>query len=230
MIRASFWPIVLCILLVSLTRADNSDYSALQLAQIAKEFGETARDRVRQWRAMIATGQNLKESEKLEQVNRFFNQVKFESDSRHWGKADYWATPLETLTTDGGDCEDISIGKYFALREMGVADERMRLTYVKAIDLNQAHMVLTYFKTPGADPLVLDNLLPAIKPASQRPDLLPVYSFNGDGLWLARERAAGKRVGNASRVGLWRELLRRMRKRSTTNNESATTPDNRQEK
>ncbi len=214
MIRVAGWPMLPFILLVSLTLAVAGDYSVRQLEQIAKEFGESAKSRVIEWRKMIVGSRVLDDAEKLEQVNRFFNQVNFESDMRHWGEADYWATPLETLTTNGGDCEDISIAKYFALREMGVADERMRLTYVKAVELNQAHMVLTYFPTPDADPLVLDNLKPAIQSASKRADLVPVYSFNGDGLWLARERAAGKRVGNASRVGLWRELLKRMRNNS----------------
>ena len=77
-------------------------------------------------------------------------------------------------------------------------------------------MVLAYFSTPAAEPLVLDNLVSEIRPYQQRPDLLPVYSFNGDGLWLARQRAAGKRVGGAERIGLWRDLLARMREPAET--------------
>ena len=88
----------------------------------------------------------------------------------------------------------------------------MRLTYVKALKLNQAHMVLTYFETPRSVPLVLDNLDTAIKPALQRKDLLPVYSFNGTGLWLAKAQGRGKKVGQSSRVNLWRDLNARMKK------------------
>ena len=125
---------------------------------------------------------------------------------------DYWATPVEFLATDGGDCEDFAIAKYFTLRALGVPTDRMRITYVKAITLNQAHMVLAYYPSPGAEPLVLDNLIGEIKPASQRTDLVPVYSFNGDNLWVAREmRGQGQYVGSSSRIGLWRGLLERMR-------------------
>ncbi len=81
---------------------------------------------------------------------------------------------MELLTTNGGDCEDFSIAKYLTLRAMGVPDDQLRIIYVKALELNQAHMVLAWYKTPGSDPLILDNLINDIKPASQRNDLEPV--------------------------------------------------------
>ncbi|WP_197479414.1 transglutaminase-like cysteine peptidase, partial [Oleiphilus sp. HI0132] len=81
-----------------------------------------------------------------------------------------WATPLEFLATNAGDCEDFSIAKYFTLREMGIPDDMIKITYVKALELNQAHMVLAYYPTPDAEPLILDNLINEIKPAGQRTD------------------------------------------------------------
>ena len=62
-----------------------------------------------------------------------------------------------------------------------------------------------------ADPLLLDNLIDTIVPAAQRRDLVPVYSFNSEGLWLAKQRGQGELVGDAAQLGLWQELLRRMR-------------------
>ncbi len=38
----------------------------------------------------------------------------------------------------------------------------MRLIYVKAIELNQFHMVLAYYPTPSSEPLILDNINPEI--------------------------------------------------------------------
>lgn len=181
------------------------------LNQIEQTYGQSARQRVISWQELIQSNQDRSVSEKLELVNQFFNQVQFVSDQAHWGKKDYWSTPLEFLVTNGGDCEDFSIAKYFTLRELGVPAEQMRLTYVKALALNQAHMVITFFSAADAEPLVLDNLDGVIKPASQRRDLLPVYSFNGDGLWLAKERSSGRRVGNADRISLWNNLRERMR-------------------
>ena len=46
-------------------------------------------------------------------------------------------------------------------------------------------MVLAYYATPDSEPLLLDNLKPQIKPASQRKDLLPVYAFNNEGIYLS---------------------------------------------
>ncbi|XZG68750.1 transglutaminase-like cysteine peptidase [Chitinibacteraceae bacterium HSL-7] len=154
------------------------------------------------------------ERDKLTEVNRFFNQITFVSDPKHWNRTDYWATPVEMLGSAGGDCEDFAIGKYFSLIRLGVPVDKLRITYVKALNWNpidQAHMVLAYYPEPTAEPLILDNLIPDIKPASQRTDLIPVYSFNGQGLWLAKERGSG-RVGSSDRIGLWRDLTARMGK------------------
>ena len=128
----------------------------------------------------------------------------------HWGVPDYWATPLELIGSNGGDCEDFAIAKYFTLRELGIPDERLRITYVKAYlrasNQVQSHMVLSYYASPDAEPLLLDNLTDAIQSAAQRSDLLPTYSFNAAGLWSAKEREAGRRLGDADTLRAWRNL------------------------
>lgn len=182
------------------------------LSSVEKKYGSTARKRLEDWRGLMESNHNKAEMEKLQQVNQFFNQVMFVSDMEHWSAEDYWATPVEMLATNGGDCEDFSIAKYFTLVEMGVPVSRLKITYVKALSLNQAHMVLTYYPTPGSIPLVLDNLIQEIKSASDRRDLVPVYSFNGDGLWLAKELGLGRNVGGSDRISLWRSLTGRIEK------------------
>jgi len=177
---------------------------------IQKRFGTEAVDRLQQWEKIANSNKNTNNTNKLKLVNTFFNKAKFISDIKHWGKEDYWATPLELLATNGGDCEDYSIAKYFTLREMGVPIEKMKITYVKAVKLNQAHMVLAYYSEPDAEPLILDNLINDIKPASMRDDLVPVYSFNGEGLWLSKIRGQeGKRIGSADKLKNWQDLLTR---------------------
>lgn len=184
-----------------------------QIRAIDQRYGSSAMARVQAWQTLIRRDGDLDTHAKLEAVNSFFNKLPFISDSQHWGVADYWATPVEFLATDGGDCEDFAIAKYFTLRALGVPSTRLRITYVKSITLNEAHMVLAYYPSPEAEPLVLDNLINKIEPASQRTDLIPVYSFNGDNLWVAREmRGQGQYVGSSSRISLWRELLKRMRR------------------
>ncbi len=77
---------------------------------------------------------------------------------------------------------------------------------------SQAHMVLAYYPTPDADPLVLDNLVPEIKPASQRKDLSPVFSFNSEAIWSGVVGESAKGRGNTSQLSRWQDLLNRARK------------------
>lgn len=184
-----------------------------EIEQAKIQYGSQAADRLAEWQELVDKNQNRSEKDKLEIVNDFFNQVRFIDDIIHWQKKDYWATPLEMLATDAGDCEDYSIAKYFTLKALGVSESKLYITYVKAIRLNQAHMVLTYFETPKSVPLVLDNINKRILQASRRTDLVPIYSFNGDGLWLARERGKGRSVsGGTSKLKNWNSLLERLNK------------------
>jgi len=199
-------------LAVSITTAGNSGFSPEFLNRISSEFGHRAKERIVSWQELIERNQGRSEWQTIHTVNDFFNEVRFISDQRHWGRADYWATPVELLSTNGGDCEDFSIAKYFTLLELGIPDERLRITYVKALKLNQAHMVLAYYESPESEPLILDNLINRIKPASRRNDLLPVYSFNGKNLWMSKERGQGRKVaGGSQRINLWRDLNVRMK-------------------
>ncbi|CZF80808.1 transglutaminase-like cysteine peptidase [Grimontia kaedaensis] len=178
--------------------------------KVASFYGERAGKRVAAWRNVVAESADLSETQKLEAVNNFFNQLYFVNDIDLWGKKDYWATPLEFLGSAAGDCEDFSIAKYFTLRELGIDDKKLRLVYVKAIKLNQFHMVVAYYPTASSEPVLLDNIDPEIKKASKRRDLLPVYSFNGSRLWLMKERGKGELAGKSSRLGLWNDLRARM--------------------
>lgn len=200
--------LVLVILIAPVVAA--IEFSDELLAYAEKKFGVEAKNRLLNWQALTNSLSNETELEKVTRINAFFNQTRFISDMKHWGKEDYWATPVEMLITNGGDCEDYSIAKYFSLKSAGVADEKMRITYVKALRLNQAHMVLAYYPEPDADPLILDNLNKELKPASEREDLAPVYSFNGTGLWLSRLRGQGKRIGEASKLDRWVDVNTRL--------------------
>ncbi|WP_020680351.1 transglutaminase-like cysteine peptidase [Marinobacterium rhizophilum] len=193
--------------------ADNDTGVRLSQAtinELGRTYGEPARRRLAAWQRLLTDLADADETTQLREVNRFFNQVRFLDDIAHWKKTDYWATPVEFLVTNGGDCEDFSIAKYYTLRELGVPIDRMSIAYVKAISLNQAHMVLTYYPQPDAIPLVLDNLIPDIKPASQRPDLVHVYSFNGDNLWLSKKGRRADLVGSPDRLKPWVQVQSRI--------------------
>ncbi|WP_322786126.1 transglutaminase-like cysteine peptidase [Marinobacterium jannaschii] len=199
-------------LLISLTviGADSVRLSKAYIAELSHRYGPEAGERLTEWQQLIQDLADQPESEKLYWVNRFFNKVRFLNDIDHWKKEDYWATPVEFLVSNGGDCEDFSIAKYYTLRELGVADKKLSIAYVKALDYNQAHMVLTYYESPRSVPLVLDNLVPKIKPVSARKDLRHVYSFNGDNLWLSKKGRRSKLVGTSDRLGPWVKVKSRI--------------------
>lgn len=177
---------------------------------LQKSYGERAAKRGKAWLNLMVTEPSSLESESLQKVNRFFNMFHFIDDIQLWGVNNYWATPVEFIGVNGGDCEDYSIAKYFTLLELGIADEKMRITMVKALNLNQYHMVLAYYETPASIPLILDNIDGVIKPANERKDLIPVYSFNGSQLWLNKERGSSVLSGNSSRLKRWQDLRQRM--------------------
>lgn len=207
--------VLLFVVCATLFAADPVGLSDRLIASVGKQYGQAAKQRIIDWENLIDKGKLASTQDKLSLANDFFNRVEYVSDLQHWGKKDYWATPVEMLASNGGDCEDFAIGKYFTLLAMGVPMEKLRITYVKELrydPLGQAHMVLAYYETPDADPLILDNVDKAIWPGSERDDLVPIYSFNGSGLWLAKERGAGREVGKADRISLWRDLVARMNK------------------
>nr|WP_225579164.1 transglutaminase-like cysteine peptidase [Pseudomonas sp. PDM14] len=188
----------------------NWDFDQI-LQNAEKRYGNLGlgKGRIEAWRELIDSSDTLAERDKLVTVNRFFNrQLRFSADQQNWQQEDYWATPIEALLKGAGDCEDYSVAKYFTLRRLGIPSEKLRITYVKALRYNQAHMVLTYYAEPGAPPLVLDNLIGEIRPAAERKDLLPVYSFNAEGLYLP---GSVSKKSDAKKLSRWQELMKKMR-------------------
>ena len=180
------------------------------ISALSSQYGDRAAKRGKAWFKIVNDAQKLDDNAKLEKVNSFFNLFKFVDDSVLWGESNYWASPMEFIGVSAGDCEDFSIAKYFTLLQVGIPEEKLRITMVKATSVNQYHMVLAYYETPGSVPLVLDNLDPVIKPATKRGDLLPVYSFNGKQLWLNKEKGRGVLAGSSSRLEKWNDLQLRL--------------------
>ena len=190
------------------------DYPAMA-ETVAQRWGPAGTNRLKNWQGMLQEGSrpDSSELERLTLVNTFFNKnIRFGTDLEVWEQEDYWATPLETLGRGAGDCEDFAIAKYFSLLALGVPETKLRFVYVRAL-LQQGqtlrvepHMVLAYYKSPGAEPLVLDNLASIIASASQRSDLTPVYSFNKEGYFNGVLRTA---LSKGTRLSRWEDLLLR---------------------
>lgn len=147
----------------------------------------------------------------LTEINDFFNQFRYRTDQDMWGAEDYWQTPVEFIGNFAGDCEDYVISKYFALLHLGIDESKLYITYAKATEQRIAHMVLIYIDPPGAVPLVLDNYNKTILPATERKDLIPVYSFNGSSLFLSHSAGLGRALpSDKVRNSRWDNLLKRV--------------------
>jgi predicted transglutaminase-like cysteine proteinase len=194
--------------------AANADFNKLS-ALASQRYGPEAYKNIQELSQLVSELRSAPEAEKLKQINDFFNRkIRFTDDISLWGQPDYWATPLESLGMQAGDCEDFSIAKYIFLKVVNVDNDKLRLTYVRAEIFDQdrrsvrAHMVLSYYATPQSEPLILDNLTPDILPASSRKDLSPIFSFNKKGLWVgSSNKPKGEAQTNLSR---WRDVLSRI--------------------
>ena len=215
--RVSRWAKFLALFLAGMLAWQPStalDYPAMA-ETVAQRWGPAGTNRLKSWQSMLQEGlrPDNSELERLTLVNTFFNKnIRFGTDLEVWEQEYYWATPLETLGRGAGDCEDFVIAKYFSLLAIGIPETKLRFVYVRAL-LQQGqvlrvepHMVLAYYKSPGADPLVLDNLASIIAIASQRSDLTPVYSFNKEGYFNGVLRTA---LSKGTRLSRWEDLLLR---------------------
>ena len=181
--------------------------------KITKKYKMFAKKRFYYLQVTLDGVKNASDIEKLKAVNEFFNSVRYASDMKVYKKKDYWATPYEFLGKDTGDCEDYVISKYFALIYLGMDSSKLFFTYVRSTKFKSPHMVLTYFKTPRSEPLILDNNNHRIFPASKRKDLIPIYNFNGDSLYRAAAKGSGKKIKKQKSHKKWDQLQENMKKK-----------------
>lgn len=179
-----------------------------QVKKIYRHYDRETAERFDAWNQLLKSSHDKSDIEKLELVNNFFNQMKWAEDKQLWESKDYWATPIESLIKNAGDCEDFSIAKYFTLLELGIPVENLKVSYVKLIEDNQAHMVLAYYAEENSDPLILDNIHKEIRRGSERNDLDPMFHFNSQGVWKKGE--SEKLLDSAIEIKQWAEMMKRI--------------------
>lgn len=194
-----------------------AQYQLDKMQSLAQErYGPVAVETVVAWRKLMEEARSMPEDEKLKSINVFFNRrMRYASDQEVWGQTDYWASPLEFMGKSAGDCEDYAIAKYISLQMLGVPADKLRMIYVRArfggpgSTNSEAHMVLGYYPTPGDEPMILDSLVGSIRTASSRTDLMPIFSFNTQGLWVGG--ATTSAADPTARLSQWRAVMERMR-------------------
>lgn len=175
---------------------------------VSEEYGLKVSARLRLFEQLIIEDEEKDIFSNLRDVNNFFNQVTWVSDSLHWGKKDYWQTPMETLIEFRGDCEDIAIAKYTALRIMGIPEKNLALVY--SFIEKQPHMVLAYYPDYEAEPFILDSYNKELKKSTERKDIVSVYEFNSMSVWLTDTQFLKKSTAHPSHLALVDELKQRI--------------------
>ncbi len=110
----------------------------------------------RRFLSLVETGGKNERRVQLGKINRAVNlAIRPESDWAQYGYADFWASPLQTLASGAGDCEDYAILKYAVLRALGMTEADLRLIIVRD-DKHQAEHAIVAVRDEQ-EWLILDN-------------------------------------------------------------------------
>ena len=183
-------------------------FKKAELAEIQKEHGRSAKNRILDFSRTINALRLLDRKEQLIRVNTFLNGYLPEYDAVVNKQEDHWSTPKEFLVTGYGDCEEYAITKYYTLKELGFEPQKLCLAIVKDRYTGTYHMVLLYFEDEAASPLVLDNLSFRILPLAERKDLIFRYCFNEKTTYTFDEN--GNRVDRKRKEPKFEHLIKRI--------------------
>ena len=135
----------------------------------------------RRFLSIVELGRRHQGQARLAWINRAVNlSVRPVSDWAQYGYADYWASPLQTLGSGAGDCEDYAILKYVVLRELGNAPDDLRLVIVQDNMRQTEHAVLAVHYE--GEWLVLDNRSMVIINAEQDRYYYPMFVMDYRGV------------------------------------------------
>jgi len=120
---------------------------------------------------------------RLAEVNRSVNQaIRYTSDLAQHGTPDLWSTPLATLGSGRGDCEDYAILKYAILRDAGTAPADMKIVLLRDNLRREDHAVLAVMS--GGEWMVLDNHLRIPVAARELTHYAARYALTENGVGL----------------------------------------------
>jgi predicted transglutaminase-like cysteine proteinase len=142
-----------------------------------------------QWLYLVRKAPTMNEMELLRAVNAFFNKFPSASDMENYGVEDYWPTPADFFSRRSGDCKAYTLSKYFALRALGMPDDKLRIVLAYLPERKTNHAMLAVAATRGV--FILDNnvrptdlLLPQENFTSR---CIPLFMLNEKGRWTFRQ-------------------------------------------
>jgi predicted transglutaminase-like cysteine proteinase len=139
----------------------------------------TCSDSARRFLSIVELGGKQEGRARIGSINRAVNlSIRPTSDWAQYGYADFWASPLQTLGSGAGDCEDYAIVKYLVLRELGFSSSDLRLVIVRD-DKHQTEHAVTAIRYEQRW-LILDNRTLAILDAEDANHYRPLYALHQD--------------------------------------------------
>ncbi len=146
------------------------------------------------WRAKVQELANLDVESQLQEVNRYVNGLAEPGPSPTKGGPERWAAPFEFLEK-GGAAADFAVMKFATLRDLGMANEAMRIAVVYDALRNRRHAVLVVRHASGFR--VLDTWSDAVLDASRVKYYVPFYSVNETTRWA---HVVNRPLGKAGRA------------------------------
>jgi len=96
-----------------------------------------------------------------------------------------WLTAFDAINAEG-DCKAYATAKYFALREVGIPADRVRIVIVHERDHVEDHMVVVVYQDDRW--LILDNLTLALVQDTEESEYAPLYVLDDHGVRLFQNR------------------------------------------
>ena len=96
-----------------------------------------------------------------------------------------WLTALDSINAEG-DCKAYATAKYFALIEVGIASDRVRLVIVHQRNHVEDHMVVAVYQDDRW--LILDDLTLALVQDTDEFEYTPLYVLDDHGVRLFQSR------------------------------------------
>jgi len=124
-------------------------------------------------------------------INRAANlAVSPVSDETHWGVADHWSDPSETLLSHRGDCEDYAILKYAALLVAGIPKNDVKIVILKNFFPNEDHAAVA--TRVDGQWLILDNRTLTLVRDTDVTRAIPEFVLDHEGVkrfnWASQNR------------------------------------------
>jgi len=136
---------------------------------------------LKNWYKFLDSIKDLPRRQQLEKVNRYANHKHYVLDLANYGMEDYWAIVKEFLS-NGGDCEDYAITKFFSLRWLGFKNQDLRIVILQDANLRIPHAILAVFCQESV--LIMDNQTQEVVPQGSIAHYIPLYSVNEQEWWL----------------------------------------------